>query len=150
MCLTKILLPLQCLHSANTLSAQYQITVVALPLFIYTSIGSTCTSSIEKINRDFEYEIVNFGSPNLIILKKKSKNTIKYHNIFIFRIWIDFFFLEKYYIHNIFRINSKWQVVIGFKLITLLLLFSKHLFSVVVGYSLKFYYFISTYKKLIL
>ena len=69
MCLTKILLPLQCLHNANTLSAQYQITVVALPLFIYTSIGSTCTSSIEKINIDFEYEIVNFGSPNLIILK---------------------------------------------------------------------------------
>ena len=73
----------QCKHIECT---QYQITVVALPLFIYTSIGSTCTSSIEKINIDFEYEIVNFGSPNLIILKKKSKNTIKYHNIFIFRI----------------------------------------------------------------
>ena len=27
-------------------------------------------------------EIVNFGSPNLIILKKKSKNITKYHNIF--------------------------------------------------------------------
>ena len=25
---------------------------------------------------------VNFGSPNLTILKKKSKNTTKYHNIF--------------------------------------------------------------------
>ena len=110
--LTKILLPLQCLHKTNTLSAQYQITVVELPLFIYTSIGCMCkaraASSIEKINIDFEYEIVNFGLPNLIILKKKSKNTIKYHNIFIFRIWIDFFFLEKYYIHNIFRTNSKW------------------------------------------
>ena len=27
-------------------------------------------------------ETVNFGSPNLTILKKKSKNTIKYHSIF--------------------------------------------------------------------
>ena len=33
--LTKTLLPLQCLHSTNTLSAQYRSTVAALPLFIY-------------------------------------------------------------------------------------------------------------------
>ena len=51
-----------------------------------TSTGYTCkaraASSSEKINIDFVCEIVNFGSLNLIILKKKSKNTIKYHNIF--------------------------------------------------------------------
>ena len=55
-------------------------------LYIYTSIGCTCkaraTSSSEKINIDFVCEIMNFGSPNLIILEKKSKNTTKYHNIF--------------------------------------------------------------------
>ena len=39
-------------------------------------------SSSEKINIDFVCEIVNFVSPNLIILKKKSKNAIKNHNIF--------------------------------------------------------------------
>ena len=38
--------------------------------------------SSEKINIDFVCEIVNFDSPNLTILKKKSKNTTKYHNIF--------------------------------------------------------------------
>ena len=51
-----------------------------------TSIGCTskalAASSSEKINIDFVCEIVNFGSPNLIILKKrKSKSTTKYHNI---------------------------------------------------------------------
>ena len=55
-------------------------------LFIFTSIGCTCKAhaapSCEKINIDFVCETVNFGSPNLIILKKKSKNTTKYHNIF--------------------------------------------------------------------
>ena len=127
-------------------------------------------SNNEKISIDFMYEIMNFNSPNLIILKKKSKNTTKYHNIFtissfsqyfhnifVFRIRIlalDIYFLnfiwEKCYIHNIFKTNSKWQVIIGFKLITLLLLFSKHLFSVVVCHSLIFYYFISTCKKLTL
>ena len=54
--------------------------------FIVTSIGCTCkaraASSGEKINIDFVCEIMNFGSPNLIILKKKSKNITKYHNIF--------------------------------------------------------------------
>ena len=39
-------------------------------------------SSSEKINIDFVCEVVNFGSSNLIILKRKFKNTIKYHNIF--------------------------------------------------------------------
>ena len=39
-------------------------------------------SSSEKINIDFVCKIVNFGSLNFIILKKKSKNTTKYHNIF--------------------------------------------------------------------
>ena len=39
-------------------------------------------SNNEKISIDFMYEIMNFNSPNLIILKKKSKNTTKYHNIF--------------------------------------------------------------------
>ena len=38
--------------------------------------------SSEKINIDFVCETMNFGSPNLTILKKKSKNTTKYHNIF--------------------------------------------------------------------
>ena len=38
--------------------------------------------SSEKINIDFVCETVNFCSPNLILLKKKSKNTTKYHNIF--------------------------------------------------------------------
>ena len=43
-------------------------------LTIYTSIGCACkahaASGSEKINIDFMCEIVNFGSPNLIILKK--------------------------------------------------------------------------------
>ena len=38
-------------------------------------------SDSEKINIDFVCEIVNFGTPNLIILKK-NENTTKYHNIF--------------------------------------------------------------------
>ena len=54
---------------------------------LYASIGCTCkahaVSTSEKINIDFVGKIVNFGSLNLIILKKKSKNTTKYHNIFI-------------------------------------------------------------------
>ena len=50
-------------------------------IYIYTSVGVQPNS--EKINIDFGYEIVNFSSPNLVILKKKSKNTTKYHNIFI-------------------------------------------------------------------
>ena len=55
-------------------------------MFIYTSIGCMCKAraaySSEKININFVCEIMNFGSPNLIILKKKrSKNTTKYHNI---------------------------------------------------------------------
>ena len=50
-------------------------------IYIYTSVGVQPNS--EKINIDFVYEIVNFSSPNLVILKKKSKNTTKYHNIFI-------------------------------------------------------------------
>ena len=118
----------------------------SLPFFKITSIGCTCkacaASSSEKINIDFVCEIVNFGSPNLIILKKKVKEYNKisqyFHNIFIFRIRIDilfYFIWGKCYIHNIFRTNSKWQVIISFKLITLLLLFSKHLFSVVIGHS---------------
>ena len=44
-----------------------------------TSFGSF---NSEKININFVWEIVNFGSFNLIILKKKFKNTTKYHNIF--------------------------------------------------------------------
>ena len=39
-------------------------------------------ASSEKINIDFVCEIMNFGSLNLIILNKKSKNITKYHNIF--------------------------------------------------------------------
>ena len=50
-------------------------------IYIYTSVGVQPNS--EKINIDFVYEIVNFSSLNLVILKKKSKNTTKYHNIFI-------------------------------------------------------------------
>ena len=46
-----------------------------------------------------------------------------FHNTFIFRIWIVFYslFWEKCYIHCIFRTNSKWQVVIRFKLSPLLI-----------------------------
>ena len=63
--------------------------------FIVTSIGCTCkaraASSGEKINIDFVCEIMNFGSPNLIILKKKkSKNTTKYHNIFTISSFLGF------------------------------------------------------------
>ena len=62
--------------------------------FLNTSIGWTCkaraASSSEKINIDFVCEIVNFGSPNLIILKKKSKNTTKYHNIFTISLFLGF------------------------------------------------------------
>ena len=73
----------------------------SLPFFKITSIGCTCkacaASSSEKINIDFVCEIVNFGSPNLIILKKKVKEYNKisqyFHNIFIFRIRIDFYFI---------------------------------------------------------
>ena len=36
---TKALLPLQCLSSANTLSAQYRSTVAALLLFVYKKLG---------------------------------------------------------------------------------------------------------------
>ena len=36
----------------------------------------------KRQHKKIVYEIVNFGSPNLTILKKKSKNTTKYHNIF--------------------------------------------------------------------
>ena len=47
---------------------------------------------------------MNFGSLNLIILKKKFKNTTKYHNIFTISSFLEskliFFFLEKCYIHN--------------------------------------------------
>ena len=42
----------------------------------------TCCPSCEKININFVCEIVNFDSPNLIILKNMFKNTTKYHNIF--------------------------------------------------------------------
>ena len=53
---------------------------------LYASIGCTCkaraVSTSKKINIDFVDEIVNFDSLNLIILKKKFKNTIKYYNIF--------------------------------------------------------------------
>ena len=119
-------------------------------------VQGTCYPSSEKINVNFVCEIVKFGSPNLTILKKKFKNTTKYHNIFTISSFLGseyiYFYIiwEKCYIHNIFRTNSKWQVIIGFKVITLLLLFSKHLFSVVIGHNLIFYYFISTRKKLIL
>ena len=44
--------------------------------------------SSEKINIDFVCETVNFCSPNLIILKKKSKNTTKYHNIFTISLFL--------------------------------------------------------------
>ena len=84
-CLTKALLLLQCLYSANTLNAQRQSIVAALLLFICTSVGWTCKACAapsEKININFVCKIVNFSSPNLIILKRKFKNTTKYHNIF--------------------------------------------------------------------
>ena len=57
---------------------------------------------IKKKNNKRQYkkivcETVIFGSPNLTILKKKSKNTKKYHNIFtipfFFRIRINIFFI---------------------------------------------------------
>ena len=36
----------------------------------------------KRQHKKIECETVNFGSPNLTILKKKSKNTTKYYNIF--------------------------------------------------------------------
>ena len=36
----------------------------------------------KRQHKKIVYETVNFGSPNLTILKKKSKNTTKYYNIF--------------------------------------------------------------------
>ena len=60
--------------------------IVFLILFITTSVGCTCKArgapSGEKINVDFVCETENFGSSNLTILKKNSKNTTKYHKIF--------------------------------------------------------------------
>ena len=56
--------------------------------FIYTLALAAHASSSEKINIDFAYEILNFGSSNLIILKKKSKNTIKHHNIFTISLFL--------------------------------------------------------------
>ena len=56
-------------------------------------------------------ETVNFGSPNLTILKKKSKNSTEYHNIFTIPSFLGFrfsFIWEKCYVHNIFRTNSIW------------------------------------------
>ena len=59
---------------------------ISLPILSHISIGCTCKACVasnnEKINIDFVCEIVNFDLPNLIILKKKYKNTTKYHNIF--------------------------------------------------------------------
>ena len=51
--------------------------------FLYILVFATrAAPNSEKINIDFVCETVNFGSLNLTILKKKSKNTTKYHNIF--------------------------------------------------------------------
>ena len=36
----------------------------------------------KRQHKKIVFETVNFGSPNLAILKKKSKNTTKYYNIF--------------------------------------------------------------------
>ena len=36
----------------------------------------------KRQHKKIVFETVNFGSPNLTILKKKSKNTTKYYNIF--------------------------------------------------------------------
>ena len=59
-----------------------------------TSVGCTCKAraapSSEKINTNFVCEIVNFGSLNLIILKKKFKNTTKYYNIFTISLFLGF------------------------------------------------------------
>ena len=70
-------------------------------------------------------ETVIFGSPNLTILKKKFKNTTKYHNIFTIPSFLGFeytffYFIWEKCIHNIFRKNS-WEVVISFKLSLLLI-----------------------------
>ena len=46
-------------------------------IYIYIYIYIYTASNSEKINIDFVCKIVNFGSPNLIILKKKFKNTTK-------------------------------------------------------------------------
>ena len=48
-------------------------------------------------------EIVNFGSPNLIILKKKFKNKTKYHNIFTTSSFLGF---EYIYIFILFERNA--------------------------------------------
>ena len=51
-------------------------------------LAARAAPSSEKINIDFVYETVNFGSPNLTILKKKSKNKTKYHNIFTISLFL--------------------------------------------------------------
>ena len=63
----------------------------------------TAAPSSEKININFVCEIVNFDSPNLIILKKKFKNTTKYHNIFTILLFLG---SEYIYIYILFEINA--------------------------------------------
>ena len=60
-------------------------------------------SGSEKINIDFVCKIVNFGLLNFIILKKKSKNTTKYYNIFTISSFLGseyFFFYLREMLHS--------------------------------------------------
>ena len=70
-----------------------------------------CIKKKKRQHKKIVCETVNFGSLNWTILKKKSKNITKYHNIFTIPSFLGFeqffFFLRKCYIHNIFKTNSK-------------------------------------------
>ena len=53
-----------------------------LKLCIKKKKKTTTTTTTKQQHKKIVRETVNFGSPNLTILKNKSKNTTKYHNIF--------------------------------------------------------------------
>ena len=67
----------------------------------------------KRQHKKIVHETMNSGSPNLTKLKKKSKNTTKYHNIFTIPLFLgsDMIFyyciLEKCYTHSIFTTKSK-------------------------------------------
>ena len=69
----------------------------------FTSLLARAASSTEKININFVCEIVNFGSLNLIILKKKSKNTT---NITIFSQYLHFYNPNRFFFLILFERNA--------------------------------------------
>ena len=89
-------------------------------------------------------EIMNFDSPKLTKIKKKSRNTTKCHNIFTipsFSAMVSpnmifyYFILEKCYLHYIFTTNFRWQIVISIKLGPLLI---SLLYPSIISYHLEF------------